>query len=62
MSDVNGKKLVPSLGLSWANLVTTRLIMSKSLCCRYAEVIFSPYAAPTNVSFIVTDRGIESKN
>lgn len=62
MSDISGKKLVPSLGLSWANLVTTRLMMSKTTCSRCIEVIFSPHAAPANVPFIVTDRGIETIN
>jgi len=62
MSDIGGKKLVPSLGLSWANLVTTRLIMSKTSCSRYVEVIFCPHAAPTIVPFVVTERGIESAN
>lgn len=62
MSDVSGRKLVPSLGLSWANLVTTRLIMSKTPCSRCVEIIFSPHAAPTSISFTITDRGIESIN
>lgn len=59
MSDIPGKKLVPSLGLSWANLVTTRLMMSKVPGSRYIEVVFSPHAAPTSVPFMVTERGIE---
>lgn len=62
MSDIGGKKLVPSLGLSWANLVTTRLMMSKTPCSRYLEVIYSPHTAPKSVPFVVTERGIESIN
>ncbi|VVC24247.1 Hypothetical protein CINCED_3A006854 [Cinara cedri] len=62
MSDITGKKLVPSLGLSWANLVTTRLLMSKTPCSRYIEVIFSPHSGPTSVPFVVTEQGIESLN
>lgn len=60
MSNINGNKPVPSLGLSWANLVTTRLMMFKRQNSRYVEVIFSPHAAPTIVPFVVTERGIES--
>lgn len=60
--DIGGKKLVPSLGLSWANLVTTRLMMSKTLHSRCIEVIFSPHVSPSSVPFIVTERGIESVN
>uniref|UniRef100_A0A2H8TFD2 DNA repair protein XRCC3 n=1 Tax=Melanaphis sacchari TaxID=742174 RepID=A0A2H8TFD2_9HEMI len=60
MSDNSGKKLVPSLGLSWANLVTTRLMMSKTQSSRYIEVMFSPHTASTRVPFRVTEQGIES--
>lgn len=62
MSDIGGNKLVPSLGLSWANLVTTRLMMSKTQSSRYIEVMFSPHASPTSIPFIVTEQGIESQN
>ncbi|XP_050520135.1 DNA repair protein XRCC3-like isoform X2 [Daktulosphaira vitifoliae] len=61
LSDIGGKNLVPSLGLSWANLVTTRLLMSKILSTRFLEVIFSPHAASKRIPFIVTDRGIEAR-
>jgi DNA-repair protein XRCC3 len=59
ISDIGGKKLIPSLGLSWANLITTRLMISKTMSSRFIEVVFSPHAGPTNVPFIVTERGIE---
>ncbi|XP_026805980.1 DNA repair protein XRCC3 [Rhopalosiphum maidis] len=60
MSDNSGKKLVPSLGLSWANLVTTRLMMSRTQSSRYIEVMFSPHTASTSVPFKITEQGIES--
>lgn len=62
MSNIAGGKLVPSLGLSWANLVTTRLMMSKTPCSRHIEIIFSPHAAPTSIPFLITEQGIESSN
>ncbi|XP_060833369.1 DNA repair protein XRCC3 isoform X2 [Rhopalosiphum padi] len=60
MSDNSGKKLVPSLGLSWANLVTTRLMMSRTQSSRYIEVMFSPHTASTSIPFRITEQGIES--
>ncbi|XP_029343324.1 DNA repair protein XRCC3 isoform X2 [Acyrthosiphon pisum] len=58
ISDIGGNKLVPSLGLAWANLVTTRLMMSKTHSSRYIEVMFSPHTAPTTIPFRVTEQGI----
>ncbi|XP_050443243.1 DNA repair protein XRCC3 isoform X2 [Adelges cooleyi] len=62
LSENDGRNLVPSLGLSWANLVTTRLMMSKTVNFRYIELMFSPHAGPKRIPFTVTQRGIETEN
>ncbi|XKL64366.1 hypothetical protein PGB90_004452 [Kerria lacca] len=52
---------VPALGLVWANLVTTRIIMTKcpSQNKKKIELIFSPHAKPATCDYIITEFGIE---
>lgn len=61
------ERLVPSLGLAWANLVTTRLQLHRSDVCtveanptviRSMEVVFSPELPTGRVNFTVTADGV----
>lgn len=61
------ERLVPCLGLAWANLVTTRLQLHRSRDCmdgtdstvkRSMEVVFSPELAPGRANFAVTGAGV----
>ncbi|XP_042209770.1 DNA repair protein XRCC3-like isoform X1 [Homarus americanus] len=65
----------PALGLSWANLVTTRLMLTRThsfvrthkllpqttveFNIRKLEVVFCPWLRRKSFSFIVTEKGIE---
>lgn len=75
---------VPNLGLSWANHVTTRLLLKKSYKAspmikrgevkfyqgvdpasfwqvkRTLQLVYSTFAKPGEVSFVITKKGIES--
>jgi hypothetical protein len=53
---------VPALGLAWANLVTTRLLMNKLPShekVRKIELIFSPHMGPAYCYYRITEFGIE---
>lgn len=61
------ERLVPSLGLAWANLVTTRLQLHRGGVCtdaaeptviRTMEVVFSPELPTGRAHFTVTGDGV----
>jgi DNA-repair protein XRCC3 len=69
----DGKKQPPvaALGLAWANMVTTRLQLSRTpqtvpdphqptlaVLVRTAEVVFAPYLPNDTCQFIVTRAGV----
>ncbi|XP_046388020.1 DNA repair protein XRCC3 [Ischnura elegans] len=75
MDNVQGfglEKKIPALGLSWANMVTTRIMASRSqtymslekngdgrTLIRELEVIFSPELPPSKCQFAVLQSGVE---
>lgn len=66
--------VVPCLGLAWANLVTTRLQISRGnvlpilsphnnvaeLVTRTFKVIFSPCLPPAQAEYLITEKGVIS--
>ncbi|XP_074646183.1 DNA repair protein XRCC3-like isoform X2 [Tubulanus polymorphus] len=65
------KKCVPALGLTWANLVTTRIQLSRTTrhvttspvqmetCLRTIEVLFAPHLPNRLCHYVINDRGVE---
>ena len=70
----SGQKCVPVLGLAWANMVTTRLQMSRTphtvpdpdtgleATVRTLDVTFSPHLPKKSCSFIVARSGVYGIN
>ncbi|CAG2054557.1 unnamed protein product, partial [Timema podura] len=69
--DNTGRKTVAALGLAWANMVTTRLQVSRtnrsvtdakgtSMPVRMLEIIFSPDKPPRSCHFVVTEAGVSA--
>nr|CAD7599817.1 unnamed protein product [Timema genevievae] len=69
--DNTGRKTVAALGLAWANMVTTRLQISRtnrsvtdakgtSMPVRMLEIIFSPDKPPRSCHFVVTEAGVSA--
>lgn len=56
------ERLVPCLGLAWANLVTTRLQVQRKgnadVDVRSIEVVFSPEMPPGRANFRITGDGV----
>ena len=53
---------VPALGLAWANLVTTRIMMHRQPLnekIRKIELVFSPHTGPDFCYYRITESGIE---
>lgn len=59
-ASLNENDCVPALGLAWANLVTTRIVMRKYSYqeMRKIELVFSPYTGPATCNYIITKSGI----
>nr|CAD7437734.1 unnamed protein product [Timema bartmani] len=71
VGDNTGRKTVAALGLAWANMVTTRLQISRtnrsvtdakgtSMPVRMLEIIFSPDKPPRSCHFVVTEAGVSA--
>lgn len=67
VSDTHGNyKIVPCLGLAWANLIHTRIqihrtdenLIESPLIIRKMEVIFSPDLPPNTAEFLIATEGI----
>lgn len=52
---------IPALGLAWANLVTTRILMRKRQLqdSREIQLIFSPLTGPASCNYAITKTGIK---
>ncbi|XP_065201725.1 DNA repair protein XRCC3 [Planococcus citri] len=51
---------IPALGLAWANLVTTRIVMKKYQFqdLRVIKLVFSPHTGPASCGYTITDSGV----
>jgi len=49
---------VPSLGMAWKNMVSTRLQIRRTNGNRMFTVIFSPYIPQHSIPFELTSQGI----
>nr|CAD7424350.1 unnamed protein product [Timema monikensis] len=69
--DNTGRKTIAALGLAWANMVTTRLQISRTdrsvtdakgttVPVRMLEIIFSPDKPPRSCHFVVTEAGVSA--
>jgi Rad51 len=68
--DETGKSMtVPALGISWANFVSTRVMLEKeyeleaesglSVVRRKMKIVFSPSLPQTQIAFEVVERGVK---
>lgn len=74
-SESAGSKVVPALGLTWSNYVTTRLMLSRltgtlgvsrqnkgeqtPTVLRSIEILFSPYLPNLSCDFIIDQEGVK---
>lgn len=59
-TDVLTNEVVPCLGLSWSNLITSRFQISRNYVdsIRTFRVVFSPHLAKNECKLLITNAGI----
>eukprot|EP00897_Mesotaenium_endlicherianum_P005184 jgi/Mesen1/4694/ME000241S03735 len=65
----SGRRVIPALGLAWANCVTTRLFLSRlrlgvehsgtSNDRRRVQLVFAPHLPPSSCDYTITKSGLK---
>lgn len=58
----NNRRVIPALGLAWANCVDTRLAMSRTESQRVMHVLKAVHVPSDEIEFVVETEGVRAVN